>query len=96
MVDCVGNSAGSFSRVSGLARAERRVYGSAHDRFDPGAYAGALMGAQAGAAIGSVFPGPGTVIGGVVGGVIGSQVGQAAGTALIDGIDAGVQKLKFW
>lgn len=65
-----------------------------------GAYGGALVGAQAGAAIGSVFPGPGTVIGGavggVVGGVIGSSVGQAAGTALIDGIDAGVKKLKFW
>ncbi len=65
-----------------------------------GAYGGALMGAQAGAAIGSIFPGPGTVIGGavggVVGGVIGSHVGQAAGAALIDGIDAGVKKLKFW
>lgn len=65
-----------------------------------GAYGGALMGAQAGAAIGSVFPGPGTVIGGavggIVGGVIGSQVGQAAGTAIIDGLGAGVKKLKLW
>lgn len=65
-----------------------------------GAYGGALMGAQAGAAIGSVFPGPGTVIGGAVGGIVGgvagSHVGQAAGTAVIDGLEAGVKKLKFW
>ncbi len=59
-----------------------------------------MAGAQLGAAVGSIFPGPGTVIGGavggVVGGVIGSHVGQAAGTALIDGVGAGVKKLKFW